>query len=127
MNKHLAALVLLALGWSLMPGARAQYSPNCLRNGQKDFCAITPVPGATTEQQTVELLTFADHTVYELLRNEGSCRQAAEHVRTCDARMITPPGNPQAIPAFYRGTDYEGGYRHEYVGKGIHLMYFFLD
>lgn len=127
MSKHLAALVLLALGWSLMPGALAQYSPNCLRNGKKDFCAITPVPGATTEQQTVELLTFADHAVYELLRNEGSCRKAAEHLRTCDARIITPPGSPQAIPAFYRGTDYEGGYRHEYVGKGIHLIYFFLD
>jgi len=48
-------------------------------------------------------------------------------VRTCDAKIITPPGNPRAIPAWYRGTAYEGGYKHEYVGQGVHITHVFLD
>lgn len=121
-----ATLLLLAAGEWLQP-ARAQLSPNCQRNGRKDYCAITPIAGATTERQAFDMVTFADHTVYEVLRNETSCRQISEAVRTCDAKIITPPGNPQAIPAYYRGTRYEGGYRHEYVGRGVHIVYVFLD
>lgn len=108
-------------------GAMAQYSPNCLRNGRRDFCAITPVVGATNEKQSFDMITFADHTVYEVLRNETSCRRQSERVQTCNARIITPPGNPKSTPAFYRGTSYEGGYRHEYIGKGIAITLFYLD
>ena len=52
--------------------AQAQWSPNCQRNGKSDYCAITPLAGATTEKQAFDILTFADHSVYELLRNEVS-------------------------------------------------------
>lgn len=122
-----AALLLgLSAGLGLAAPGQAQYSPNCRRNGQKDYCAITPNVVAS-EQQTLDMLTFADHRVYELLRNETSCREVAPGVRTCNAKIITPPGNPQAINAYYRGTKYEGGYKHEYVGAGVHLIYFFLD
>jgi hypothetical protein len=109
------------------PGpAGAQYSPNCERNGRRDYCAYTQVAGATNERQEFAQIVFADHTVYEVLRNETSCKQTG-NVRTCDARIITPPGNPTPIAAWYRGTAYEGGYRHEYVGQGIHITYVFLD
>lgn len=55
------------------------------------------------------------HIVYEVMRNETSCKTRG-NVRTCDAKMFTPPGNPRAIPARYRGKAYEGGTKHEYVG-----------
>jgi hypothetical protein len=61
-----------------------------------------------------------------VLRNDTSCKHQG-NVRTCDAKIISPPGNPRAIPAWYRGTAYEGGYKHEYVGQGIHITYVFLD
>jgi hypothetical protein len=106
--------------------AQAQYSPNCWRNGKKDFCAITQVAGATTAQQELAQIVFADHTVVEVLRNETSCKQNGP-VRTCDAKIISPPGHPKALPAYYRGTAYEGGYRHEYVSHALRITYVFLD
>lgn len=120
-------LPLAALGLLLdRTPALAQYSPNCLRNGKKDFCAVTQVAGATTPQQELALIVFADHSVVEVLRNETSCRQNGA-VRTCDAKIITPPGHPKALPAYYRGTAYEGGYRHEYVSSSLRITTFFLD
>ena len=107
--------------------AQAQWSPNCQRNGKSDYCAITPLAGATTEKQAFDILTFADHSVYELLRNEVSCKKVSERIRTCNAKIITPPGNSKTIAAYYRGTSNEGGYKHEYVGKGVHLTFFYLD
>lgn len=121
----LAGLGMLAT--LLNSNASAQLSPNCLRNGQRDHCAITPVAGATNQKQAFDMITYADHTVYEVMRNLESCRQFSEKVETCHAKIITPPGNATAIPAFYRRTFYEGGVKQEYVGKGIHLTYFFLD
>jgi hypothetical protein len=106
--------------------AKAQLSPNCERNGHHDCCALTPVAAATTNQLSVDKITFADHRVYEVLRNETSCKNASATVRTCNA-TITAVGRKPSIPAFYRGTYYEGGYKHEYIGKGIHLTYFYLD
>ncbi|MEY4352219.1 MAG: hypothetical protein RLZZ609_460 [Cyanobacteriota bacterium] len=120
---RLAIAAAVVLSHSL---AKAQLSPNCQRNGQHDCCALTPVAGATTNQQAVDKITFADHTVYEVLRNETSCKNASATVRTCNAK-ITAIGRSGSIPAFYRGTAYEGGYKHEYVGRGIHLTYFYLD
>ena len=108
------------------PGpAGAQYSPNCQRNGQRDYCAYTQLAGGTHKHQETAQIVFADHTVYEVMRNETSCKQNG-NVRTCDARISTQ-GNPKPIPAWYRGTAYEGGYTHEYVGQGIHITYGFLD
>ena len=108
---------LLAVAPALWIGATpdpagAQYSPNCERNGRRDYCAYTQVAGATNERQEFAQIVFADHTVYEVLRNETSCQQQ---------------GNPRAIPAWSRGTAYEGGYKHEDVGQGIHITDAFLD
>jgi hypothetical protein len=105
----------------------AQFSPNCERNGIKDYCSITPIAGATSEKQSFDMITFADHTVYEALRNEKPCKNISEKIRTCNAKLFTPPGNARPVAVFYRGTSYEGGYKHEYVGKGIHIVYFYLD
>lgn len=73
------------------------------------------------------MLSFADNTVYEVLRNQDSCKKVAPNVETCNAKIITPPGNPKQIPAFYRRTSYEGGAKHEYLGRGIHIMYLYMD
>lgn len=105
----------------------AQLSPNCERNGRRDFCAITPVAGATNEKQAFDIIMFADHTAYEVMRNLGSCKAISDKVETCHAKIITPPGNANPIPAFYRRTFYEGGVKQEYVGTGIRLTYFYLD
>ena len=110
-----------------LPDVNAQLSPNCERNGKRDYCAITPVVGATTERQSFDMVTFADHTVYEVTRNLESCKKISEKLETCNAKIITPPGNAKTIAAYYRRTFYEGGVKQEYVGKGIHLTYFFLD
>lgn len=124
-----AAMVTVLEGFTPLsaPSARAQLSPNCERNGRRDYCAITPVAGATNEKQAFDMITYADHTVYEVMRNLDSCKKVSEKVETCNAKIITPPGNQHAIPAFYRRTFYEGGVKQEYVGRRIHLTYFFLD
>jgi hypothetical protein len=125
LQRLLTPLPLLLLGAVAGPAA-AQYSPNCERNGRRDYCAYTQIAGATNERQEFAQVVFADHTVYEVMRNETSCKTRG-NVRTCDAKIITPPGNPKAIPAWYRGTAYEGGYKHEYVGQGIHITFVYLD
>ena len=125
---RLAAATLLC-GVIASPGsiARAQYSPNCERNGKRAYCAITPKDGPGRATETLTAITFADHMVYEVVRNEVSCKDSSGNIRTCNARILSPGGQGKWIPAFYRGTYYEGGYKHEYVGKGIHITYFFLD
>ena len=131
LKSHFATVAAIAVlgGYAAtaLPNANAQLSPNCERNGKRDYCAITPIAGATTEKQSFDMITFADHSVYEITRNLESCKKISEKVQTCNAKIITPPGNAKTIPAFYRGTFYEGGVKHEYVGRGIHLTYFFLD
>jgi hypothetical protein len=124
------AAIFAVLGGVLMTTtliASAQLSPNCERNGKRDYCAITPVAGATTEKRSFDMITYADHTVYEVSRNLESCKKVSEKVETCDATIVTPPRNPKSVRAYYRRTFYEGGVKQEYVGKGIHLTYFFLD
>ncbi len=125
----LAKITAASLGLVVLTAAsaHAQLSPNCERNGRRDYCAITPLAGATNEKQSFDMITFADHTVYEVTRNLESCKKISEKVETCNAKIMTPPGNPKAIAAFYRRTFYEGGVKQEYVGKGVHLTYFFLD
>ena len=113
----------------VLPGLKAgvQLSPNCERNGKRDYCAITPVAGATNLKQSFDMIMFADNTVYEVSINLESCEKVAPNIETCNAKIITPPGNPKPIPAFYRRTFYEGGVKQEYVGKGIHIMYVYVD
>ncbi|MFZ9754251.1 MAG: hypothetical protein ACO3B3_11960 [Cyanobium sp.] len=125
----MAKITAAALGFVVLSAASAdaQLSPNCERNGRRDYCAITPLVGATNEKQSFDMITFADHTVYEVTRNLESCKKISEKVETCNAKIITPPGNPKVIAAFYRRTFYEGGVKQEYVGKGVRLTYFFLD
>jgi hypothetical protein len=118
-------LVLVAVITSLE--VRAQYSPNCERNGRRDYCAITLVESSDDAGQTRALITFADHRVYAILRDDRSCRQLSEAVRACRATITSPPGGATPIPVVYRGTAYEGGYRHHYVGSGLSLTFYFLD
>lgn len=114
----------LALSMLAQAPAGAQISPNCERNGRRDYCAVTPM-GGTPDKVSQEIITFADHSVYEVMRNETSCKTITDKIRTCHAKILERPG--QSARAFYRGTYYEGGYKNEYVGKGIHLTYFVLD
>lgn len=125
--KQLLLLGLVMMSALLGAGSHAQFSPNCERNGKRDYCAITPVAGATNLKQVFDMIMFADNTVYEVLRNQESCKKVAPNVETCNAKIITPPGNPKQIPAFYRRTSYEGGAKHEYSGRGIHIMYLYMD
>jgi hypothetical protein len=71
------------------------------------------------------MIMFADNTVYEVLRSQESCKRVAPSIETCDAKIITPPGNLKSIAAFYRRTFYEGGVKQGYVGKGIRITYFY--
>ena len=104
----------------------AQYSPNCERNGRREFCAYTPGPDSGQGERDAGRLVFADHTVYGLQRDEASCRDRGP-VRLCKAWILSPPGSDHPIPATYRGTAYEGGYRHEYLSTRLRLTYSFLD
>lgn len=122
-----SAMLLGGFSWVAGLDAAAQLSPNCERNGKHDYCAVTPVAGATTETQSFDLITFADHTVYEVTRSLASCKKISENVERCNAKIIAPPGSSKILPAFYRRTFHEGGVKQEYVAQGIHLTYFYLD
>lgn len=104
----------------------AQYSPNCERNGRREFCAFTPGADPAQGGRDVGRLVFADHTVYGLQRDEASCRDRGQ-VRVCRAWILSPPGSDHPVAATYRGTAYEGGYRHEFVSPRLRLTYTFLD
>jgi hypothetical protein len=105
---------------------QAQYSPNCERNGRRDFCAYTPAPDSAQGGRDAGRLVFADHTVYGLQRDDASCRDRGQ-VRFCKAWILSPPGSDHPIPATYRGTAYEGGYQHAYLSPRLQLTYTFLD
>lgn len=132
MNRLRTPIAALLVGFCAVaaipaPWANAQLSPKCERNGKRDYCAITPIAGATTIKQTFDMIMFADDTVYEVLRYNETCKMLTDKVETCSAKIITPPGNSKSIPAIYKRTFYEGGVRQEYIGKGIHITYFFVD
>lgn len=125
LSMHPSSLLALLALLTLSPlGVGAQLSPNCERNGRRDYCAITPV-AATPDRPGYDIITFADHSVYEVMRNEASCKNITDRIRTCHAKIMVRPG--QSVAAFYRGTYYEGGYKNEFVGKGIHITYVYLD
>jgi hypothetical protein len=116
----------LGLALALVTPAPAQYSPNCERNGRREFCAYTPGSDAGAEGLSSGWLVFADHRVYEVQRDERSCRDQGP-LRLCKGWILTPPGSPKPLAATYRGTSYEGGYRHEFIGTGLRLTFTFLD
>lgn len=105
---------------------QAQFSPNCERNGRREFCAYTPAPESPQGGLDAGRLVFADHTVYGLRRDDASCRDRGP-VRLCKAWILSPLGGDHPIPATYRGTAYEGGYRHEFLSARLRLTYTFLD
>jgi hypothetical protein len=107
--------------------AWSQYSPNCLLNGSRRFCALTP-GAAPRPGWTSETVVFADHQAFRLERHESSCRDRGM-VRTCDARIVPANGMGTPLPARYVGTAYEGGYRHHYSSAAGQqsLTFFFLD
>jgi hypothetical protein len=107
--------------------AMAQISPNCQRNGRHAFCAVTPRTDPGQADTVVEVITFADHTMVEARREQGTCKPVGDRVITCNATLIVSPGSGQAIRATYRGTAYEGGYTNAYDARGFSLQYSVID
>ena len=107
--------------------AVAQISPNCQRNGRHAFCAVTPRHDPGQADTVVEVITFADHTVVEARREQGSCKPVGERLITCNAALIVSPGSGRAIKGTYRGTAYEGGYTNAYTARGLTLSYSVMD
>ena len=105
----------------------AQMSPVCERNGKREYCALTPIPAATTTSQVVDLIMFADDRVYRVERDLQSCRKISPNVETCNARITAPPAGSRSIPALYRATYFEGGVKHDYSGRGIRIGYRVAD
>ena len=105
---------------------QAQLSPKCERNGRPDFCAYTPPAASVPGGIDAGRLVFADDSVYGLQRDEASCRDDG-FIRICKAWILHPPSSDHPIAASYRGTAYEGGYRHEYVSRPWRLTYTYLD
>jgi len=123
----ITAALAVGAGFALpLSPLQAQYSPHCERNGRREFCAYTPGPGSPYGGLDAGRLVFADHSVYGLQREERSCRDHGP-VRICRAWILSPPRSDQPIPATYRGTAYEGGYRHAYQSARLQLSYTFLD
>ena len=121
----IGATVTVMLGWGA--GSQAQISPNCQRNGRPAFCAITHRSDPRQPGAVIEVITFADHTMVEARRAEGTCKPAAGQVIRCRATLLSIPGNAGPRPATCTGTAYEGGYRHDYAAQGLRISYSVLD
>lgn len=120
----LIALLASVSGASPAP-AWAQYSPNCLKDGRKAFCALTMAADAKAETSVITVV-FADHSAYRLTRDLPSCRSSGAITR-CRATISAANGQQPAQGASYVGTWYEGGYRHEYRSGQVGITFFFLD
>lgn len=139
-----AIATLVSLAHALLPSpAWAQYSPNCLRNGKPLACALTPGPeqerpplpaagqgmakGRPSPPAPATLtVMYADHRAYRLVKEEVSCRQQGLVIE-CPATIIPDNGFGAPLKARYRGTAYEGGYRHEYRSPSLSITYVFVD
>lgn len=135
------AVVALVAPGGLSP-ALAQFSPNCLRNGRPEACAITPAPepaqaqavagnrpsigqGRAAQASSLTVM-YADHSAYRLIKDESLCRHRGM-ISECPATIIPSNGYGTPINARYRGTAYEGGYRHAYSSPGLTITFFFVD
>ena len=121
----LATGMAVQLIWPL--DAAAQISPNCQRNGGHASCAVSPQQNSGQSGTVVAMITFADHTMVEARRNEGSCKPIAQRVISCTASLTLRPGSRQPISATYRGTAYEGGYTNTTIARGLQLSYNVMD
>jgi hypothetical protein len=124
------AAVLIALALTPHPGW-GQLSPNCQLNGRPLACAITPGPDgppAANGLPTTSSLTvmYADGQAFRLVKQEASCRQRGLRSE-CPATITPSNGFGSAVSGTYRGLAYEGGYRNDYSGGGIRIVYFFVD
>ena len=122
--------VLMALALTPIPGW-GQISPNCQLNGRPLACAITPGPAgppAANGLPTTSSLTAmdADGQAFRLVKQEARCQQRGPRSE-CPATITPRNGFGSAVAATYRGLAYEGGYRNEYEGGGIRIVYFFVD
>ena len=122
--------MLIALALTPIPGW-GQISPNCQLNGRPLACAITPGPDgppAANGLPTSSSLTamYADGQAFRLVKQEARCRQQGPR-SLCPATITPRNGFGSAVAATYRGLAYEGGYRNEYNGGGIRIVYFFVD
>jgi hypothetical protein len=122
--------LLIALAFPPIPGW-GQISPNCQLNGKPLACAITPGPDgppAANGLPSTSSLTvmYADGQAFRLLKQEARCRQRGLR-NTCPATITPRNGFGSAVAATYLGLAYEGGYRNDYEGGGIRIVYFFAD
>lgn len=97
---------------------RAQLSPNCLRNGKAAACAVTP--GESGPERTVVTVVFADHSSWQLEKDERRCTNR-HPVTTCPALITGANSNGAPLRGNYTGTWYEGGYRHNWSAPGIRI------
>lgn len=132
MGRSGAAWAGLLIALALTPPAGwGQISPNCQLNGRPLACAITPGPDAppaangfpTTSSLTV---MYSDGQAFRLLKREARCQQRGPR-NECPATITSRNGFGSAVAATYRGLAYEGGYRNDYEGGGIRIVYFFVD
>jgi hypothetical protein len=122
--------MLIALTLTPIPGW-GQISPNCQLNGRPLACAITPGPEgppAANGLPTTSSLTvmYADGQAFRLVKQEARCQLRGPR-SDCPATITPRNGFGSAVAATYRGLADEGGYRHEYNGGGIRIVYFFVD
>jgi len=120
----------MALALTVHP-SWGQISPNCQLNGRPLACAITPGPDgppAANGLPTTSSLTamYADGQAFRLVKQEARCQQRGPR-SLCSATITPRNGFGSAVAATYRGLAYEGGYRNEYNGGGIRIVYFFVD
>jgi len=124
------ACVLMALALTVHP-SWGQISPNCQLNGRPLACAITPGPEgppAANGLPTTSSLTamYADGQAFRLVKQEARCQQRGPRSE-CPATITPRNGFGSEVAGTYRGLAYEGGYRNEYNGGGIRIVYFFVD
>lgn len=122
-NTLVGAMMVATLGWQA--ASQAQVSPHCERNDRRDYCAVT-VNSDRDSGYPSAWIVWADHSKVEVIRDERSCHDSGP-VRTYQASMRVVPGEDQPVRAQYRGTAYEGGYRHEYSRPGLKIAFSYLD
>jgi len=112
-------------------GGWAQISPNCQLNDKPLACAITPGeeeapdPKGMPTSSTLTVM-YSDGQAFRLTKLENRCRHQGMR-STCPATIVPNNGFGTPISGTYRGQGYEGGYRHDYSGGGVRIVYFFVD
>lgn len=123
----LAALVAgsVSVASGLVVPSQAQLSPRCERDGKLDYCAVTQSPAKEDPNAVREVVAIANGDTFRIFRSDSACMKITPFQRACDAIIQPPLG--ALIHEHYIGTYYEGGYRHEYIGKNLKIVYFYMD